>query len=166
MKYVVCAYHHVVSSKGNPVQWIGRGGSDELTQRLIVTSHFVSLLFYLFVRLMFSFSLRSAYPLHLFSVWVFWPLTPHFTHCWLVIKDERRCPTLAVCPHPHPSTPGVGGSKLSIKCFCWDAEKIRYGEETKVICTRKFNCLSLWWVWASVWLPWQINFTWKQFRRG
>lgn len=41
-----------------------------------------------------------------------------------------------------PLEPCVGGSKLSIKCFCWDREKIWYSGETKVICTRKFNCLS------------------------
>lgn len=85
--------------------------------------------------LSFSFSLSFF-----ISVGVFWPLTPHhFWHCWLPEQDEWHCLSLSV----QPCEPRVGGSKWSIKCFCWGREKIWYGGETKVIYTRKFNCLSL-----------------------
>lgn len=84
---------------------------------------------------MFSF-LCALSILAIYSVWVFWPLTPYFTHCWLAIKDEWHSPTLTVqlCVWEAANCP------LNV---CWGQEKIWYGKETKVICTRKFNCLSL-----------------------
>lgn len=57
---------------------------------------------------------------------------------WWLSAQENRCPSLSV----QPFELCVGGSKLSIKCFCWGREKIWYSGETKVICSRKFNCLS------------------------
>lgn len=66
-----------------------------------------------------------------------WP-PPYFWRCWLSMQDKWRCPSVCI----QPFEPCVGGSKLSIKCFCWSQEKIWYSRETKVICTRKFNCLS------------------------
>ena len=70
---------------------------------------------------------------------VFWPLTPaEVWCCWFLAHDKWRRPSLSV----RPFEPCVGGSRLSIKCFCWGREKIWYSGETKVICNRKFNCLS------------------------
>lgn len=76
---------------------------------------------------------------------VFSPLTPSFFlffflifRFWLLSAQEKWCPSLSV----QPFKLCVGGSKLSIKCFCWGREKIWYSGETKVICSRKFNCLS------------------------
>lgn len=56
-------------------------------------------------------------------------------------KDKWRRPSLSVRPSSRLSR-AWAARKLSIKCFCWGREKIWYSGETKVICTRKFNCLS------------------------
>lgn len=92
-----------------------------------------------------SASLVLFHLLHLgFSVCVIyarvlWPLTPSLFLTLPVISARWVTrPSLFV----QPLELRVGGSKLSIKCFCWGREKIWYSGETKVICTRKFNCLS------------------------
>lgn len=89
-----------------------------------------------------SVSLIIFQPLRLYShrvscMCVFSPLTPP-RRCWLSAQNMWHCPSFSV----QPFEPCVGGSKLSIKCFCWGREKIWYSGETKVIWTRKFNCLS------------------------
>lgn len=62
----------------------------------------------------------------------------YFFWRWWLSAQEKWSPSLSV----QPFELRVGGSKLSIKCFCWGREKIWYSGETKVICSRKFNCLS------------------------
>lgn len=79
----------------------------------------------------------SWFSLSVLDMCVFGPLTPpYFWRCWLW-EDKWRCPSFSV----QSFEPCVGGCKLSIKCCCWGWEKIWYSGETKVICTRKFNCL-------------------------
>lgn len=114
------------------------------------------------VSLRFAHSLSVSPSLFLSVCSDLWPLIIFGAACY----QHKMSDVVWARPSSRASRVCVGGNKLSIKCFCWGPEKIWYGGETKVICTRKFNCLSLRQVWALVWLLHQINFTRKQFRWG